>query len=187
MKNALRERIIARLRAISAADRAARSARACALLAEQTEYERSRAILIFLSTPQEIDTAPLAMKAWTDRKRLLAPRVSWDEHEILPIEIRSLTEDIQEARYGIREPVGGSPTPIADIDLVVLPGLAFDGAGTRLGRGRGFFDRFLAQPGFRAIKCALAFEEQFVPAVPADAHDVRIDMLVTDAAVRRFR
>jgi 5-formyltetrahydrofolate cyclo-ligase len=80
----------------------------------------------------------------------------------------------------------GNPAPVADIDLVVLPGLGFDPFGNRLGRGRGFYDRFLAHRDYRAVSCGLALEEQFVESVPVGPHDMPIDMLVTDKNVRRF-
>ena len=72
------------------------------------------------------------------------------------------------------------------IDLVIVPGLGFDEHGNRLGRGRGFYDRFLAHPEFRGVSCALAFELQMTESVPSDALDIRVNMLVTDAKVRRF-
>jgi 5-formyltetrahydrofolate cyclo-ligase len=88
---------------------------------------------------------------------------------------------------GLREPVAGAPIPISIIDLVVVPGLAFDKSGNRLGRGRGFYDRFLAHPEFTGLTSAFAFEEQFLPEIPVDPLDRSVDMLVTDKKVRRFR
>lgn len=87
---------------------------------------------------------------------------------------------------GIREPVEGMPVPVSDIDLVVVPGLAFDEQGNRLGRGRGFYDRFLSHPDFHGTSCALALEDQVVPNIPIGPSDVCVDMLVTDVRVRRF-
>jgi 5-formyltetrahydrofolate cyclo-ligase len=80
----------------------------------------------------------------------------------------------------------GSQLPVADIDLVIVPGLAFDASGNRLGRGRGFYDRFLSHREFHGVICALALEEQFMDEVPAEELDVKMHMLVTDARVRRF-
>ncbi len=142
--------------------------------------------MLFLSTPLEVDTQPIALQAWADLKRVLAPRVSFDQRRMLPIEIHSLSSGVEEGYMGVREPAEGMPVPVSDIDLVVVPGLGFDLQGNRLGRGRGFYDRFLSHPDFRGVSCALALEEQIVDAIPTGPTDVRIHMLVTDRAVRRF-
>jgi 5-formyltetrahydrofolate cyclo-ligase len=164
-----------------------RSVAACRRLCEQPEYQRAEMIMIFLSTAHEVDTSQIALRAWADLKRVLAPRVAWEQRRLLPIEIKSLTSDVRPGMMGLREPVEGLPIPVSDIDLVIVPGLAFDGHGNRLGRGRGFYDRFLAHRDFRGVSCALALDDQVVERVPADERDIRVRMLVTDRRVRRFR
>ena len=142
--------------------------------------------MIFLSLPTEVDTTPVALRAWQERKRVLAPKVSWNQRRMLPVEIRSLTDDVAETNMGIREPAAGQPFPIAHIDLVIVPGIGFDEFGNRLGRGRGFYDRFLAHPEFEGVSCALALELQVTTTVPVGPLDRAVDMLVTDQTVRRF-
>ncbi len=185
-KKTLRQQLRELLVAMAPAEAHARSAAAGRLLCAQREYRRADVIMIFLSTAQEVDTAPVALQAWNDAKRVLAPRVSWEQRRMLPIEIHSLTTDVQPGVMGMREPVEGLPVPVSDIDLVVVPGLGFDERGNRLGRGRGFYERFLAHRDFRGVACAMAFEDQVVESVPVAEADVRVDMLVTDARVRRF-
>lgn len=142
--------------------------------------------MVFLSLPSEPDTTPIVLRAWQDGKRVLAPKVSWNQRRMLPMEIRSLTDDLVTSTMGIREPISGVPFPISLLELVIVPGLGFDEYGNRLGRGRGFYDRFLAHPEFAGTACGLALEEQVVPTIPAGPLDRPIDMLVTDAGVRRF-
>jgi 5-formyltetrahydrofolate cyclo-ligase len=134
-----------------------------------------------------VDTTTIALRAWGDSKRVLAPQVSWEQKRMLPIEIRSLTDDVRRDAMGLREPIDGPPIPVGEIDLVIVPGLGFDEQGNRLGRGRGFYDRFLLHRDFRAKACALAFEDQVVAEVPIDENDAKMDLLVTDAKLRRFR
>ena len=172
---------------IPAAEISAKSLRACHRLFEQKEYVKAEVIMVFLSLPSEIDTTPLVLRAWQDRKRVLAPKVSWNQRRMLPLEVRSLTDDLMVSSMGIREPLTGIPFPIAPIDLVIVPGLGFDEFGNRLGRGRGFYDRFLAHPEFAGVACALAFEEQVTTSIPVGPLDRSIDMLVTDEKVRRFK
>lgn len=143
--------------------------------------------MVFLSLANEVDTSPVVLRCWQERKRVLAPKVSWNQRRMLPVEIRSLTEDLVESTMGIREPVSGIPFPIPLIDLVIVPGLGFDEYGGRLGRGRGFYDRFLANPEFEGTSCGLVFEAQVTPTIPLGPLDQRVDMLVTDEKVRRFK
>ncbi len=185
-KKDLRTRLKADLAARSADEIHERSRRACNLLVAQPEFERSETVMVFLSLPTEISTAPLVLRAWQEGKRVLAPRVSWEQRRMMPVEIRSLTEDIEDTQWNLRQPLQGDPVPISMIDLVVVPGLGFDCAGNRLGRGRGFYERLLAHSEFTGSTCAVAFEEQVVEAIPADPHDIRVDMLITDQHVRRF-
>lgn len=186
-KRELRQQLRETLASIAPADFARRSADVHHLLFELTEYRRAETIMIYLSTPQEVDTAPIAVQAWADTKRVLAPSVSWEQRRMLPVEIKSLTTDVRRGQMGIPEPVEGMPIPVSDIDLLIVPGLAFDPAGNRLGRGRGFYDRFLAHRDFRAIACGVALDEQYVQDVPQEENDVPLDMIVTDTQVRRFR
>jgi 5-formyltetrahydrofolate cyclo-ligase len=186
-KKELRQRLRKILADIPRDQLETRSLRACHRLFEQPEYIKAEVILVFLSLPTEIDTSPIVLRGWQDRKRVLAPKVSWSQRRMIPIEIRSLTDDLAVSQMGIREPFAGIPFPISMIDLLIVPGLGFDEYGHRLGRGRGFYDRFLAHPEFGGVACAMAFEEQVTPSVPAGPLDRHVDMLVTDEKLRRFK
>lgn len=186
VKKEQRQKLRALLASITPEQRRNRSARACHLLMDQPEYRQAEVIMLFLSLPSEVETISLVLRAWEDRKRVLAPRVSWDQRRMIPVEIRSLEQDVVQTVAGPPEPIKGAPFPVEYIDLVVVPGLGFDLLGNRLGRGRGFYDRFLALPEFQAVSCGLAFEDQVVPTLPVDPNDMQVGMLVTDQRVRRF-
>ena len=186
-KKALRIELRERLGSIPAEELRQRSAAACTILCEQPEYVRAEVVMLFLAAASEVESTHLALRAWSDGKRLLAPRVSWDQRRMLPLEVTSLTSGLEEGTMGMREPIEGLPVPVSEIDLVVVPGLGFDAQGHRLGRGRGFYDRFLSHPDFRGVSCGLALESQLVKALPVGPHDVRVDMLVTDRTVRHYR
>jgi 5-formyltetrahydrofolate cyclo-ligase len=144
--------------------------------------------MLYLSTAHEVDTAPLALRAWQDGKTIVVPKVSWDQKRMLPVEITSLHSDLTttSSGLGVREPVGGKPVPVNLVDLVIVPGLGFTANGYRIGRGMGFYDRFLAQSDFIGLSCGLAFEEQVVDELPVLDHDMPLSMLVTDNGIRRF-
>ncbi len=186
VKRELRQRLRAVLASIGPEQRHARSMQAWRLLTEQPEYQRAEVIMVFLSLPTEAETVGLVLQAWEDRKRVLAPRVSWDQRRMIPVEIQSLEQDVVQTVTGPLEPIKGVPFPVEYIDMVIVPGLGFDLLGNRLGRGRGFYDRFLALPDIQAVSCGLAFEDQVVPTLPIGPGDMQVDMLVTDQKVRRF-
>ena len=128
----------------------------------------------------------IALAAWRSGKTVLSPKVVWELRQMVPTEIHSLEEGLVRTRQGLREPAEGRQWPDEDIDLIVVPALAYDRSGNRLGRGGGFYDRFLARPGLRATTCGLAFDEQLVDSVPVHTKDYPIDVLVTDRGVLRF-
>ena len=187
VKKDLREKLRRALAEIDPPTLHERSVRACRLLCDHAEFRRAEIVMVFLSGPGEVDTHSLVLEAWAQRKRVLAPRINLEQRRLLPVEIRSLTDDVSPSSLGIREPIKGMPIPVSDIDLVIVPGLGFDLSGNRLGRGRGFYDRFLAHRDFRAVACGLAFEEQVVDAIPVGTHDRPVHLLATDEQVRRCR
>lgn len=171
---------------ISEADRRRKSSAACALLEATPDFQTARVVMLYLSMPTEVDTAWLALRAWQAGKTVVVPKVSWDQRRMLPVEITSLQTGITTTGPGVREPLEGGLVPLQDIDLVIVPGLGFTDRGYRIGRGMGFYDRFLAQPQFKGTSCGLAFEEQVIAEFPVLDHDMALDMLVTDRLVRRF-
>jgi len=186
VKKELRTEMRAVLAGIPPATLQEQSRRAAERLFALPLYKRAEVIMVYLSLPQEADTTPLVLQAWKDRKRVLAPQVSWESKQMIPVEINDLDADVADTPYGIRAPIRGTPFPIGLIDLVIVPGLAFDPQGNRLGRGRGFYDRFLSKPEFHGTICAFAHEQQFVKAIPCRPHDIQVQVLVTNEKVRRF-
>lgn len=184
-KQAVRRSLRETLAGMSEADRHAKSVSACRFVYTSAEFDAARVVMLYLSNPTEVDTAPIALRCWQDGKQVVVPKVSWDQRRILPVEILSLKDGLT-TTGPIREPIEGKPTPLADIDLVIVPGLGFTTSGFRIGRGMGFYDRFLAQPDFLGRSCGLAFEEQVVETLPVLDHDVPLSMLATDTGIRRF-
>mgnify|MGYP005943741521 CR=1 FL=1 len=82
--------------------------------------------------------------------------------------------------YGIEEPTGEAFTDYAAIDFIVVPGVAFTAAGARMGRGRGYYDKYLSQPGFRGVKAGVCYAHQLVGELPVEPHDVFMDYVVTN-------
>ena len=187
-KAVLRKRLREMLAAQSPADRHAKSLAATSLLTATPEFAAARIVMLYLATAHELDTSTLALRCWQQGKMVVAPKVSWDQRRMMPVEISSLSDEhLTVTGPGIREPIAENPVPVSMVDLVVVPALGFTQNGHRIGRGMGFYDRFLCQRGFLGVSCGLAFEEQIVPEMPAQDHDVPMSMLVTDRQVRRFK
>ena len=187
MKPTLRKDMLKTLAAMSAQTIAAKSHLACQALADLAEFRSAATVMIYLPMPRELDTAPLALAAWHQDKTVVAPRVVWGQGHMVPVLCRSLDDgDLTPPRFGVREPMEGEPWPLEEIDLVVAPALAFDRRGHRLGRGGGFYDRFLASSMLKATACGLGFAEQVVDELPTADNDHPLDILVTDKEVLRF-
>jgi len=185
-KAAVRRELKVLLAGLSAADRHRKSIAAANFLIATPEFDSAHVVMLYLSTAEEVDTAPLALKCWQAGKTVVVPKVSWDQRRMLPVEINSLQTGITTSEHQIREPIAGKPIPTNLIDMVIVPGVGFSKNGYRIGRGMGFYDRFLAQSEFNGVSCGLAFAEQVIDDVPVLDHDMPLSMLTTDRGVARF-
>lgn len=118
--------------------------------------------------------------------RVVWPAIDWERNELIPREMPIRDASFVAKRYGVPEPDPEVSTGVcvSEIDVVLVPGMAFDRAGRRLGRGGGFYDRFLALIP-QAVRIGIAFEEQVVDRVPSESHDQSIDLLVTPSGLFR--
>lgn len=182
----IRKLLRQRLTEMSDEQRRRKSCLACNLLLSSPEFAAARVVMLYLSTPTEVDTAAIALRAWQEGKTVVVPKMSWDKRHMLPVEINSLHAGLAAGRLGILEPIAGKPIPLDLIDLVIVPGLGFTPAGYRIGRGMGFYDRFLAQSNFMGLSCGLCFDEQLIEDLPVLDHDVPLSMLISDRGIRRF-
>lgn len=187
-KPALRGVLKQRLAAITPSQRQAWSAQAATHLLSVPEYQAARAIMLFVSMASEIDTTMLLEEAWRSGRTVAVPRARMADRSMQAVVVRNLDQDMLRTPIGVLEPRGGELLEIARIDLVVVPGLGFGQAGQRIGRGAGFYDRFLQAPALRAIRCGFGFDCQIVEgdAIPMTPRDAWLAMLVTESGVRRF-
>jgi 5-formyltetrahydrofolate cyclo-ligase len=185
-KNCLRQQIKNSLKQMSPDKRQQKSRGGGVNLSETEEFRQARVVMLFLSLPHEIDTAFALQFAFSEEKTVLVPKMIWGDSKIIPVRLPALDAECEQDRYGLRIPVHAEHIPAGEIDLVVVPGLAFDAQARRLGRGGGFYDRFLAQPDLQARTCGFAFQEQVLPEIPTESNDRPVDMLVTDRQIFRF-
>ena len=164
----------------------AKSMAACKRLVSQPEFIAADTIMAYLPLRDEVDITSVYLRGWQMQKTITAPKLSWDLRHMIPMKITSLETGLVNGLRGLREPAEGQPVPLDVLDLVIVPALAFDRKGNRLGRGAGFYDRFLASPQFKGITVGIAFREQLVDELPVADNDVPVRMLVTDEEVLRF-
>jgi len=164
----------------------AKSMAACKRLQEMPEFRDAPSLMISLPIPYELDVTPLALRSWQEEKTVAAPKLTWDLRHMIPIQIHSLETGLVTTRGQLREPADGDPISLDALDLVIVPALAFDRRGNRLGQGAGFYDRFLATPEFDGAAIGIAFTEQLVDELPVHENDVPVQALVTDEEVLRF-
>lgn len=175
----------AALGAMPAGTAAELSRAACESLLALAEYQQARSVMLYAPIAGEVDCRPIAVAAWKDGKTVLLPRVTWAERHMVAVPVDSLNHPVVTGRNSLREPEG-EPWPVERIDLIVVPGLAYDRLGNRLGRGGGFYDRFLARATLAAHTCGLAFSIQMVRELPVHPNDYPVKVLVTDKEVLRF-
>ena len=177
-KSHLRQQIRAQLAKISPAVRAVESIELCERL--EPQLRSARRILFFAPLPDELDVWPLLEKLLAAGKICALPWYDAEQNAYGAKVVEDLAADIVPGRFGVREPAAGcAEMPLAEFDLVLVPGLAFDETGHRLGRGQGFYDRILAAAG--GVKCGVAHNFQLLEKVPTEAHDARVNFIFTPA------
>ncbi|MGI5901771.1 MAG: 5-formyltetrahydrofolate cyclo-ligase [Desulfitobacteriia bacterium] len=146
-------------------------------------YKDSSTVMVYLDFQEEVETTAIAENILETGKRLIIPFCQGQE--ILPCQIVDLTRDIQKGKFGIREPRAGRLNPVdpREIDLVLVPGVAFDSQGNRVGFGRGYYDRFLPQLRADTLLVGLAFSCQMAEKIEVEEHDVRMSLIVTEDGI----
>lgn len=137
-------------------------------------FKRSSNVMLFSSLPDEIPTHHI-IERWAKTKNVFLPRVCGDDIEV----IRYQPGILEKGSYNILEPKGDNIVDPSILDLIIVPGVAFDRKGNRCGRGKGFYDRFLAKT--HATTIAVCFDCQLVDTLPVEPHDIPANYVVTSS------
>lgn len=177
-KARLRERVLAEVHGLGGPDRAALSQQASRLLCLQAEWLEAKAVLLYASFREELDVWPLLAKSLSQAKQVALPYYDPEAKAYRARWVTHPAQDLKPGRYGILEPTPQCETcPLNHLDLLLVPGVAFDVGGRRLGRGMGYYDRLLSAA--RGVTCGVAFDEQIVTRVPTAPHDVLVNRILT--------
>ncbi|NLZ93609.1 MAG: 5-formyltetrahydrofolate cyclo-ligase [Firmicutes bacterium] len=150
-----------------------------------TEYQSAQTIMFFLNFGKEVMTLKMVPQALSHGKRVIVPKTVPKERRMILSEIFDIEKDLAPGLWQIPEPKADSLRPVApqDIDFVVVPGVAFDLSGNRLGYGGGYYDRFFPQLRPDVPLVALTFEVQLVDYVPVDSWDRQVDIIITEKRI----
>ena len=142
------------------------------------EFRKARVVLLYWSMADEVQTHAFVNR-WYGDKVLLLPCVDGDD-----LLLRQYTGPqclVEGEQFGIGEPDASLPvyTDLDSVEMIIVPGVAFDRAGNRMGRGRGFYDRLLKSTP-TAVKLGVAYDFQLIDSVPVEPHDVRMNRVITE-------
>ena len=145
-------------------------------LEETPQFKAAHVVLLYWSMADEVQTHEM-VEQWYRQKTVLLPCVDGDD-----LRLRQYTGPecmVSGEQFGIGEPTGEEWTDLAAVELIAVPGVAFDREGNRMGRGRGFYDRLLKSTP-NAVKIGLAYDFQMMDTIPTEPHDVRMNLVITD-------
>lgn len=184
-KRRIRRAIHAARQRLSEEERMARSVRIWGHLTGLPCYQRARVILWYMAFDKEVLTAGLMQQALAAGKRAVVPLVQVERQRLELCEIQDVARDVAPGYRGIPEPRPGCwrPTAAEELELVIVPGVAFDMHGGRLGFGAGFYDRLLAELPHAIPKLGMAFDFQILPELPRQAHDIAVHGIATETRV----
>ena len=183
LKSDLRAHIRARLEKISPAVRAVESIELCERL--QAQIPSAHTILFFAPLPGELDVWPMLEMSLALGVNCALPFFDAEKKNYGAKLLKSLATDIVTGKFGVREPAATcAEIQLNQFDLILVPGMAFDLNGNRLGRGQGFYDRLLENAS--GIKCGVCHDFQLLEKIPAEPHDAKVDFILTPGrCVRR--
>lgn len=179
-KKEIRKKIKALRSMLSELERESAAAEVFGRLEATAAFQMADRILMYHSLPDELSTLSFLRK-WKNDKRFFLPRVNGVNLDILPYDESRL----ELGSFHIEEPQGDALVDPDEIELIVVPAVAYDRSGNRLGRGKGFYDRLLATT--RATKIGVGYEFQLLDSLPAEEHDVPMDMVITQHTTIRVR
>ena len=179
-KAKMRLDLLNKLRGLSPQKKAEGTSKIGQRLADLHSYREARRVMYYVGVGLEIETIPFISQALEEGKEIFVPSCLPAQRSLLVSRLRDLSE-LSVGHYGLLEPKAEflRPHDPGQLDLVILPGLAFDLEGNRLGRGGGYYDRLLAQLDPRTVLVALAFDFQVREQIPREEHDRAVHKIVT--------
>lgn len=183
-KKAIRERIIQERDSIPKNIKEAKDAAIMEHILSLHEFSDAKTIFLYASFRSEVNTTDLIIISLDRGKMIVLPKVE-KENRRLKLYVLDNMNELVTGHMGIPEPAASEDRlrTLDDIELIIIPGIAFDEYGNRLGYGAGFYDRLLSETKRRIPVFAPAYEEQIVEKIPAEPHDIKVDKIITDKRI----
>ena len=181
MKHKIRNHIKKRLNSHSELEKAKKSGIIKDKLFNEKAFEEAKVVMFYVSLKDEVNTMSMIDEAIKIGKRVCVPVIIKEEKRLIAGEIKNRIADLERQHFGIYQPKAGhvKEVPLEDIDLIIVPGIAFDKKNVRLGRGHGYYDRFLCAVPNKTRTVGLAFDFQVVEDLPKDSHDIPVWKTIT--------
>ncbi len=186
MKEIIRLQNLAKRNSLSKKQVVKKSATIGKRLLHLPEFEKARTVMLYFGVNNEVETKDIIEEALLARKRVALPLSDFGRKKIAPKEISSLKE-LHKTKHGLFEPCARKEVKTSDLDLIVVPGIAFDKQGNRIGTGKGLYDSLLRRTSTRIPLVGLCFEENLHERLPSESHDVKMDIVVTDKQTVRCK
>jgi len=189
IKSTLRKQIIERRESLSRQQVEEKSRAVMNCLVSLPEFIKASTVMSYMDFRNEVRTREIIAFCLSNGKRVAAPRVDKSggkgASKLVAYEIRDLEKDFEPGTFGLLEPRTDESRIVApeEVDLVLVPGVVFDRKGNRIGFGAGYYDRFLARTRNDCIKAAVAFDFQVLDEIPAEEHDIPMDIIITESGV----
>jgi len=181
MKHKIRAHIKEKIKAISELEKSRKSDIIKDRLFKEEVFKKAKVVMFYVSLKDEVSTVSMIDEAIKTGKRICVPVILKEDKRLIAGEIKDRRSDLESQHFGIYQPKEGhaKEVPLEDIDLVVVPGVAFDKNNVRLGRGHGYYDRFLCGLPDKAKTIGLAFDSQVLDHLPKDSHDIPVWKTIT--------
>ncbi|OHW61437.1 putative 5-formyltetrahydrofolate cyclo-ligase [Andreesenia angusta] len=148
-------------------------------------FKRAETVMVYLNFKNEVDSLKMIEESYKAGKKVVIPYCEKETMEIIPSELNDIETEIVKGKNGYLQTKKDcvKPVPIEDIDLIVVPGIAFDKRCYRLGFGAGYYDRFLRKLNFEKPTIGLCYDFQIIHSIPIEGHDVPLDFVITEERI----
>lgn len=179
-KSTLRKKFLKLLRNQEEEERVIKSRAIQKRLFAMPEFQRAQHILFYASFDGEVETINMMQEAQRLGKKIVLPIILKDQRQIIPSLVENLSQELKEGPYGVKQPLKECRLDLTKIGLAIVPGVAFDKRNHRLGRGAGYYDRFLKTIPPEIPTVGLAFDFQILDRLPHQEHDIPVSFVLTN-------